>query len=170
MPFAVKANRGLVRTMSLSTTAAAAPNPWLRILGALEKKINRHSFDTWLKPTRFSHSNGKIAFVRVPTTQFRDIGDRYADLIQEALDGLEMGFEEAQFVTAEEDPSNVAAKDIAPENGFAPAPAHASSSSSRTNGAAVATGSQQARFDWDTAAHLIPKYTLTNLFIGNGTQ
>ncbi len=156
--------------MSLSTTAAAAPNPWLRILGALEKKINRHSFDTWLKPTRFSHSNGKIVFVRVPTTQFRDIGDRYADLIQEALDGLEMGFEEVQFVTAEEDPSNAAAKDVAPENGFAPAPAHASSSSSRTNGAAAATGSQQGRFDWDTAAQLNPKYTFTNFVIGNGNQ
>jgi chromosomal replication initiator protein len=154
--------------MSLTTTAAAAPNPWLRILGALEKKINRHSFDTWLKPTRFSHSNGKIMFVRVPTSQFRDIGDKYADLIQEALDGLEMGFEEVQFVTPEEDPSNTAAKEVRPESGFAPAAAHASSAPSRSNGAAGT--STQRQFDWDTAAQLNPKYTFTNFVIGSGNQ
>src|SRR2546423_8231684 len=38
------------------------PNPWLRILDALEKKINRHSYDTWLKPTRYSHSSGGVLF------------------------------------------------------------------------------------------------------------
>ena len=27
-------------------SASLAPNPWLRILDALEKKINRHSYDT----------------------------------------------------------------------------------------------------------------------------
>ena len=56
----------------------------MRILDALEKKINRHSYDTWLKPTRYSHSNGGILFVRVPTAEFRHVGDKYADLIQEA--------------------------------------------------------------------------------------
>ena len=34
--------------MSVPTTTVS-PNPWLRILDALEKKINRHSYDTWLK-------------------------------------------------------------------------------------------------------------------------
>ena len=72
--------------MSFVATAPAAPNPWVRILGALEKKINRQSFDTWLKPTRFSHVNGRMLFVRVPTPEFQHIGDRYGDLIQEAMD------------------------------------------------------------------------------------
>src|SRR5437764_601824 len=49
--------------MSFST-AATAPNPWMRILDALEKKINRHSYETWLKPTRYSHANGKILVVQ----------------------------------------------------------------------------------------------------------
>jgi chromosomal replication initiator protein len=38
---------------------AAALNPWLQILAALEKKVIRQSFETWLKPTRYSHSAGR---------------------------------------------------------------------------------------------------------------
>ena len=67
------------------------PNPWLRILDALEKKINRHSYDTWLKPTKYSHANGGVLFIRVPTAEFRHIGEKYADLIQEAMDRLLQG-------------------------------------------------------------------------------
>src|SRR2546430_2823827 len=70
------------------------PNPWLRILDALEKKINRHSYDTWLKPTRYSHASGGILFVRVPTAEFRHVGDKYADLIQEAIDNLGLEYED----------------------------------------------------------------------------
>src|SRR2546428_13659516 len=82
------------------------PNPWLRILDALEKKINRHSYDTWLKPTRSSHSSGGILFVRVPTAEFRHVGDKYADLIQEAVDHRGMQFQEVKFVTPEDDPAS----------------------------------------------------------------
>jgi len=64
----------------------------MRILDALEKKINRHSYDTWLKPTRYSHSSGGVLFVRVPTVEFRHAGDKYADLIQEAIDNLGLEF------------------------------------------------------------------------------
>ena len=73
--------------MSVPSTSLA-PNPWVRILDALEKKINRHSYDTWLKPTRYSHASGGILFIRVPTAEFRHVGDKYADLIQEAIDNL----------------------------------------------------------------------------------
>src|SRR5689334_25067001 len=92
-------------SLSSTATAAATANPWLRILGALEKKISRHSYDTWLKPTRFSHSNGSIIFVRVPTPEFRHIGEKFGDLIQEALDILSLEYQDVKFVTAEEDPS-----------------------------------------------------------------
>src|SRR5579862_9278189 len=90
--------------MSVSSTSLA-PNPWLRILDALEKKINRHSYDTWLKPTRYSHTTGGILFVRVPTAEFRHVGDKYADLIQEALDNLGLEYQDVKFVTPEDDPA-----------------------------------------------------------------
>ena len=159
--------------MSLSTTAAAQVNPWMRILGALEKKVNRHSYETWLKPTRFSHAVGKVMFVRVPTPEFRHIGDKYGDLIFEAVDNLGLEFEDFQFVTVDEDPSVVAQRSPSQPmpvqsvthpvsgNGMAAIPARAG---------IPGVGASQGRFDWDTAAQLNPKYTFDAFVIGSGNQ
>jgi chromosomal replication initiator protein len=157
--------------MSFVFTATAALNPWLRILGALEKKINRQSFDTWLKPTRFSHVSGKMLFVRVPTKAFQQIGERYADLIQEAIDVLQLELEDVTFVTAEEDPS---APRVREDGGFAPVPSHAPSAprsnNTRTATPAATVAPQQARFDWSTAAQLNPRYTFDAFVNGAGNQ
>jgi chromosomal replication initiator protein len=137
-------------------TPTLTPNPWLRILDALEKKINRHSYDTWLKPTRYSHSSNGVMYVRVPTREFRNVGDKYADLIQEALDNLNMDYQDVQFVTPEDDP---AATPVRHDGGLsAPAPAVASAPAA------------QARFDWDGAAQLNPRYTFDAFVIGSGNQ
>jgi chromosomal replication initiator protein len=148
--------------MSL-TSSAIIPNPWVRILDALEKKINRHSYDTWLKPTKYSHASNGVLFVRIPTAEFRHVGDKYADLIQEAVDNLGLGYEDVKFVTAEDDPSNTP---IRHNGGLS---AHAPNSSS---GSQAATGLQpsQARFDWDSAAQLNPRYTFDAFVIGSGNQ
>jgi chromosomal replication initiator protein len=144
--------------MSLSTaTITATANPWLRILAALEKKISRHSFDTWLKPTRFSHANGNVLFVRVPTPEFRLIGEKFGDLIQEAMDTTAPEYQDVKFVTAEEDPT---APPVRPDGGFAPV--------SVTS--APANGAKQQRFDWDSAAQLNPRYTFDAFVIGAGNQ
>jgi len=132
------------------------PNPWARILDALEKKINRHSYDTWLKPTRYSHTSNGVLFVRVPTAEFRQVGDKYADLIQEAVDNLGLGYNDVKFVTAEDDPSNTP---IRHNGGLSPVP-----------GSAHATGTAQGRFDWDSAAQLNPRYTFDAFVIGSGNQ
>ncbi len=135
----------------------------MRILGALEKKVNRHSYDTWLKPTRYSHTLGKVLFVRVPTQEFRHIGDKYGDLIYEAADALGLQFDDFQFVTTEEDPSVVTSRP--PEAGFPAASA---------GGAAGRPGSvpgpSQGRFDWDTAAQLNSKYVFDTFVVGSGNQ
>src|SRR5246127_3406657 len=90
--------------MSVPSTTLPA-NPWIRILDALEKKVNRHSYDTWLKPTRYSHANGNVIYVRVPSPDFTHISEKYADLIQEALDNLGLEYEDVKFVTPEDDPA-----------------------------------------------------------------
>src|SRR2546429_2113409 len=131
------------------------PNPWLRILDALEKKINRHSYDTWLKPTRYSHSSGGILFVRVPTAEFRHVGDKYADLIQEAVDNLGMEFQEVKFVTPEDDPASTPVRH---DGGLS---AHPPTTTSHIS---------QSRFDWDGAAQLNPRYTFDAFVIGSGNQ
>jgi chromosomal replication initiator protein len=150
------------------TSPAIVPNPWVRILDALEKKINRHSYDTWLKPTRYSHATNKVLFVRIPTAEFHHVGDKYADLIQEALDNLGLGYEDVKFVTAEDDPSNTP---IRHDGGLS---AH-SLSGAPSGGAgpqAVAPGLHptQGKFDWDSAAQLNPRYTFDAFVIGSGNQ
>src|SRR6202167_1126469 len=149
--------------MSLSSSAII-PNPWARILDALEKKINRHSYDTWLKPTRYSHASNKILFVRIPTAEFRHVGDKYADLIQEALDNLGLGYEDVKFVTADDDPSNTPIR----HNGGLSSPVQHTGSSSQTTLAALHPS--QARFDWDSAAQLNPRYTFDAFVIGRVTR
>src|SRR2546425_180100 len=135
-------------------TPSLSQNPWLRVLDALEKKINRHSYDTWLKPTKYSHSTGPILFVRVPTAEFRHVGDKYADLIQEALDNLGGEFQEVKFVTPEDDPASTPVRHDGGLSSRLPAPTHNS----------------QARFDWDGAAQLNQRYTFDAFVIGSGNQ
>ncbi len=132
-----------------------SPNPWTRILDALEKKINRHSYDTWLKPTRYSHASGGVLFVRVPTAEFRHAGDKYADLIQEAIDNLGLEFNDVKFVTPEDDPAATAVRH---NGGLSAGPVP------------VAASPAQARFDWDGAAQLNPRYTFDAFVIGSGNQ
>jgi len=143
------------------TGTAVAPNPWIRILDALEKKINRHSYDTWLKPTRYSHASGKVIYVRVPTPEFRHIEEKYADLIQEALDNLNLEFQDVKFVTPEDDP---AATPVRHDGGLSAATAAAQAHAS------AAAAAHQARFDWDGAAQLNPRYTFDAFVIGAGNQ
>jgi chromosomal replication initiator protein len=143
-------------SLSSSSTATSTANPWLRILGALEKKISRHSYDTWLKPTRFSHANGSVLFVRVPAPEFRHIGEKFGDLIQEAIDTIAPEFQDVKFITAEEDPSN---PPVRPDGGFAP-----------VSVPSPAVAGKQQRFDWDSAAQLNPKYTFEAFVAGSGNQ
>ena len=91
--------------MSFVPTATAVLNYWVRILAALEKKINRQSYETWLKPTRFSHIAGRTLYVRIPSAEFQDVCEKYTDLIQEAVDNLGLEIETVTFTTPQQDPS-----------------------------------------------------------------
>ncbi len=147
---------------AMSYFGSSSPNPWVLVLDALEKKVNRHSYETWLKPTRFSHSQGPTLFVKVPNPDFCHIGDKYGDLISEAIENLGLEYQDVEFVT---DPEKTAKKaervaEKAPVDGAADSSASAD---------AVAAGSQ-ARFDWDGAAQLNPKYTFDGFVIGSGNQ
>jgi chromosomal replication initiator protein len=125
----------------------------MQILDALEKKVNRHSYDTWFKPTRFSHdADGKL-FVAVPSPEFCTIGERYNDLILEAIENLGLAYEDVEFVTAPPEPE--------------PAPVV------RHNGGLNASSSRpvaQSRFDFDGAAQLNPHYTFEGFVNGNSNQ
>jgi chromosomal replication initiator protein len=160
------------KRMSFAPTATAVLNHWVRILAALEKKINRQSYDTWLKPTRFSHVSGDTLFVRIPSAEFQHIGDRYADLIQEAIDNLQLGIENVIFQTPAQDPATPRVRE---EGGFAPLPSHSlnAPSNGRSNGRPAPPANpsaEQARFDWSAASQLNPRYQFDAFVIGSGNQ
>jgi chromosomal replication initiator protein len=119
--------------MSFVPTATAVLNYWVRILAALEKKINRQSYETWLKPTRFSHIQGKTLYVRIPSAEFQHLGEKYADLIQEAIDNLGLEIDTVIFATPAQDPSTPRVRE---DGGFAPVASHNSNAphSRRSNG------------------------------------
>ncbi len=146
--------------MAYAISPATAPNPWLQILAALEMKVNRQSFETWLKPTKYSHIVNRTLYVRVPSSQFQNLGDLYGDLIQEAIEHQELELDDVSFVTAEEDPS---VPPVRKDGGFGPVPARAPTAPAQRT-------PEQARFDWSTAAQLNPRYTFDAFVIGNGNQ
>jgi len=160
--------------MSFVPTSTTVIDPWTRILGALEKKVNRHSFNTWLKPTRMSHLNGRTLFVRIPSGDFQHVGDRYADLISEAIDKLELEVEDVQFVTLENDPSvPQRPREAREDGGFPPAPSHAPNTprpANQRNAPPTNGGAQQTRFDWNSASQLNPRYNFDGFVSGAGNQ
>ena len=154
--------------MSFVPTATAVLNYWVRILAALEKKINRQSYETWLKPTRFSHLEGKKLFVRIPSADFQHVGDRYADLIQEAIDNLGLDVESVTFTTPEQDPR---APKVREDGGFAPLPSHCLNAPRTAPPKARCCARHRRRpppgrsrrgFDWNTASQLNPRYSSTH--------
>ena len=150
--------------MAFAVSPATVLNPWIQILAALEKKVIRQSFETWLKPTRYSHVASRTLYVRVPSPEFQHIGDKYGDLIQEAIDLQSMEFDDVSFVTAEEDPSIPPARK---DGGFGPVAARTPSA---PHAAPAPRSPEQARFDWSSAAQLNPRYTFDAFVIGNGNQ
>src|ERR1700761_4501603 len=154
------------RLMSFAATPTP-PNPWVRILGALEKKVVRQAFDTWLKPTRFSHVTGRMLFVQIPSLEFQHIGDRYGDLIQEAIENCHLDFDDVSFVLTQDEPPPVRVRS---DGGFAPMPSHSATAQRSGARGTPATPPTQAKFDWATAAQLNPRYTFEAFVIGNGNQ
>jgi chromosomal replication initiator protein len=143
----------------MSSFGIGSANPWVRVLDALEKKVNRTSYETWLKPTRYDHAQGPILFVRVPNPEFCHIGERYGDLISEAIENLGLEFRDVEFVTEEEQNKTKSNGDAQAQHNSSPVVERAS-----------AGPLTQQRFDWDGAAQLNPKYTFDDFVIGAGNQ
>ncbi len=121
-------------------------NAWQEILGYLKVKVNTQSYQTWLRPTRFSHVNQEALVVRVPNREFQDwIQEHYGSLISEALTQINSDVRKVNYVI-EEDPEK---KPI--ESGDAKA--------------------FQAKLDFESVDHqLNPRYTFDTFVVGNCNQ
>jgi len=74
-------------------------NAWQEILGYLKTKVNTQSYQTWLRPTRFSHVDQEGLVVRVPNREFQDwIQEHYGTLINEALAQLHLNVQKVHYV------------------------------------------------------------------------
>ena len=75
-------------------------NLWEEILHKVESKVNRHSFNTWFRPTRLLFETGNTVGVLVPNAQFRDwLNKHYSGVIHESLDELHRPELEVVFET-----------------------------------------------------------------------
>jgi chromosomal replication initiator protein len=121
-------------------------NAWQEVLNFLKTKVNPQSYQTWLRPTRFSHVANDTLVVRVPNREFREwIQEHYGDLIQEALGALGLNFQQVSYVFEE----NVEGK--TPENGEPRA--------------------VQGKLDFDSVEHqLNPRYTFETFVVGSCNQ
>lgn len=59
---------------------------WERVLARVEAKLNRHTFLTWFKPTRFIREDGDTLIVEVPDATVRDwLLRHYGSILTEAV-------------------------------------------------------------------------------------
>ena len=107
---------------------------------------------------------GRLCSSRFPNPDFCHIGEKYGDLISEAIENLGLEFQDVEFVTEVEQRS---AKQSAGRG--AERRALSQNRLVRHEGSAAAAARQQ-RFDWDGASQLNPKYTFDGFVIGSGNQ
>jgi chromosomal replication initiator protein len=64
-------------------------NSWLRIVQAVQKKVDANSFETWFEPTSFIGEEGDALYIKVPNSYFRDwLSFHYSGLINECAQEL----------------------------------------------------------------------------------
>jgi chromosomal replication initiator protein len=75
-------------------------NVWEEILQKVESKVNRHSFNTWFRPTRLLVETSSAVSILVPNPHFRDwLNKHYSGVIHESLEELNRPELDVQFET-----------------------------------------------------------------------
>jgi chromosomal replication initiator protein len=78
---------------------------WDDILTRVERKVNRHSFATWFRPTAFLSFQDSVLSIRVPNPQFRDwLTKNYIGILNEALHEIGQENVEIQFLCSQDSP------------------------------------------------------------------
>jgi hypothetical protein len=77
-----------------------ASSLWTHVLMGLGNIISRHSFDTWLKPTRGIGRRGNTFYIEIPNHEFSQIGQKYGDLIRAEFECV--GVTDVEFLTRDE--------------------------------------------------------------------
>jgi chromosomal replication initiator protein len=98
-------------------------NLWEKILSSLQQKINRQSFNTWLRPThQLAVADDGTLMVEVPSFLFADwISRNYLPLIEESARALEFDHFKVRF-TSRQSPTGAPVRERADAAGHAPSP------------------------------------------------
>jgi hypothetical protein len=73
---------------------------WTRLQHWLSQRILKQSYETWIKPTSGISLKGKILLVQIPLEEFSHIGEKYAELIEEAIKELRLKITSVEYITA----------------------------------------------------------------------
>lgn len=125
-------------------------NIWQKVLSSIQGKVDPQNFDTWLKPTRFSHVQNTVVYVNVPNEIFKEwILENVMDEINRAV--VETGAQVARFEFEVQSASAVDANSDKAQKSL------------RTP--------QQAALDFDSVDHqLNAKYTFETFVVGSSNQ
>ncbi|MGA1843505.1 MAG: chromosomal replication initiator protein DnaA [bacterium] len=128
-------------------------NIWTKTLDLLENQINKHSFNTWLSPTRFKLYDGKTLTIEVPNKFFKSwLLENYHKLILENLRSITNGHTEIEYLI-----SNDSTFEVEQET-----PSAKKESPSKPP--------VQLTFKDHAAANLNPKYTFNKFVVGSCNQ
>jgi chromosomal replication initiator protein len=156
---------------------------WDQILARVETKVNRHSFQTWFRPTGLLSDAGSSLHVRVPTALYTDwLTKHYAVILSEALQEVQRPDTVVVFVA---DGSHTAGPDAAPAdtpayNRAPPAPVPAPSNGHPEPPAAPTRplvsvsapppAPEAAPPEGPLTGGLIPRYTFDTFIVGPSNQ
>jgi len=120
---------------------------WDQILARIVTKVNRHSFDTWFRPTTLLSDAGDSLVVRVPNDLFKDwLTKHYAGVMTEALEELGRPGVSVEFVADDSQPAPAG-----PEPAATP-------------------GDETAAHPPGAPAGLTPRYTFDTFIVGPSNQ
>ena len=68
----------------------AGEKTWAYVSEGLRRKINAHSYDTWIKPMRALGADDTTLFVAVPTTEFLYVAEKFRAELAELTPGFKL--------------------------------------------------------------------------------
>ena len=74
-------------------------NPWLQIMEALQKKIDKNSYETWFEPTSYIGQETNSLYIKVPNSYFKEwLSFHYSSLINKCSQELHGKVFEIKFI------------------------------------------------------------------------
>jgi chromosomal replication initiator protein len=90
---------------------------WSNILHAIEKRLNRQSFETWFRPIRFDgcDNSEQVLHLRAPNQVIKDwVSSNYSEVLDESLEELNLSDYQVDWMV--EDEQNTISQTFAHEN------------------------------------------------------